>query len=324
MLMSLVVLLSVVVALLTVLVVGLLRSYGEVLRRLHAAGIGAAGSDGADMAAAAPAKTATAATTAPAATTRSASRGGPDPEAADIARRLDPAVPAPRQDGAVLPEIVDVSGVTPAGDAIAVGLRRSEQATMLAFLSSGCTTCSGFWEPLRNGERLTIGNRDVRIVVVTAGSANERPAAVAALAGPDLTVVMSEQAWSHYAVPATPYFVLMDATLGILGEGSALTWTQLVGLMERAVTDRGFNLETAPRRPSAAGRRRRGAADVVDLRGGPEREVRADDALRAAGIVPGDTRLYESPFDAPLDGPLDAELESPEPAGTVPSAERSR
>lgn len=296
MMLSLVVMLSVAVALLTILVIGLLRSYGEVLRRLHEAGLGAEAT-----VAAGSSTLSTAVTAGDSTSDRSSVR-----EAADIARRLDPAVPAPRQNGAVLPEIVDISGVTPAGDAIAVGLRRAEQATMLAFLSSGCTTCSGFWEPLRNGERLTIGNREVRMVVVTAGSANERPAAVAALAGPELTVVMSEQAWSHYAVPATPYFVLLDATLGILGEGSALTWNQLVGLMERAVTDRGFTLSSDTNRHDTD------RSDVVDLRGRAQRELRADDALRAAGILPGDGQLYDFPLDAP------------DSAGQVPTPEPSR
>lgn len=301
MLLSLVVLLSVAVALLTVLVIGLLRSYGEVLRRLHEAGIGAEGAEtgassvGTARLASAARNVGVGSAGSGDSGAMSGSGGGGDPEAADIARRLDPAVPAPRENGAVLPEIVDISGVTPAGDAIAVGLRRSEQATMLAFLSSGCTTCSGFWEPLRRGERLTIGDREIRVVVVTAGAANERPAAVAALAGPDLTVVMSEQAWSHYAVPATPYFVLLDSTLGILGEGSALTWTQLLGLMARAVTDRGFTLSSTVARAAAG--RRRGPADVVDLRGGTQRELRADEALRAAGILPGDERLYQPPLD---------------------------
>ena len=256
---SVVVLLAVVVALLTILVIGLLRSYGEVLRRLHDAGLGV-------------------------------EQARPDDEVADIARRLEAGVAPPRQGEPVVAEVIDVAGVSPHGDAVSVGLARSDHVTMLAFLSSGCATCSGFWASLRSGERLVVGDGDVRVVVVTGGPNNESPRTVAALAGPDLTVVMSDDAWQHYAVPATPYFVLIDGVQGIVGEGSAMGWGQLVGLMERAVGDRGFQL-----RPTTG---------VIDLRHddrGPVRERRADDALLAAGIGPGDRQLYDSPLAAPIE-----------------------
>ena len=279
---ALVVLLAVVVALLTILVVGLLRSYGEVLRRLHEAGIGVD----------APASGGT--------STASAVE-----EAADIARRLDAGVAPPRQgvDEAFLPEVVDVSGVTPDGDAVAVGLRSSGRVTMLAFLSSGCGTCAGFWAALRSGEGLSVNGQDVRLVIVTGGPRNEQPSVVASLAGPDLVVVMSDEAWQHYAVPATPYFVLVDGGQGILGEGSAMGWAQLVGLMERAVRERGFELQTWLTSPGAAGvPAARATADATGGDTGPRREARADAALLAAGIGPGDDQLYRNPLD-PAGGP---------------------
>ncbi len=284
MMVSVVVLLAVVVSLLTVLVIGLLRSYGEVLRRLHEAGL-------------APEGTAAAPNIGANIVANSGASSGSEAEAADIARRLDPAVAPPRQGQSVLPAIVDLAGVSPSGDAVAVGLRGGQRATMLAFLSSGCTTCAGFWEALRRGERLVLGGRDVRLVVVTGGPQHERPTAVAALAGPDLTVVMSDAAWTHYAVPATPYFVLIDAAHGILGEGSALGWAQLIGLMERAVSDRGFSL-SAPSAPSGAvpAGHPSGPIDLRSTERGPLREARTDEVLRKAGILPGDVRLYESPL----------------------------
>ena len=282
MMVSVMVLLAVVVSLLTVLVIGLLRSYGEVLRRLHDAGL-------------APEGTAAASNVA-----NIGASSGSEAEAADIARRLDPAVAPPRQGRSVLPTIVDLAGVSPSGDAVAVGLRGGQRATMLAFLSSGCTTCAGFWEALRRGERLAVGGGDVRIVVVTGGPQHERPTAVAALAGPDLTVVMSDAAWTHYAVPATPYFVLIDAAHGILGEGSALGWAQLIGLMERAVSDRGFSLSATSATSAPSGAVPAGhPSGPIDLRSterGPLREARTDEVLRKAGILPGDVRLYESPL----------------------------
>lgn len=294
MLTSLVVLLAVVVALLTVLVVGLLRSYGEVLRRMHEAGLG---SDATDVASAGSALGATpsGAAAIPSGTSSVDLPPGAD-EATDIARRLDPSVPAPRPGVPPLPEVVDVAGVTPHGDAVAVGVRGSGRLTLLAFLSSGCGTCAGFWAALRTGRGVQVDGRDVTPVVVTGGPANEVSAAVARLAGDGLTVVMSDEAWRHYAVPATPYFVLVDAASGIVGEGSAMTWDQLVGLLGRAVEDRGGDLTIDLRSPTPDGT---GPAVPAGMRGGRAREDRADAALLAAGIRPGDAALHTSPLDAP-------------------------
>lgn len=287
---SLVVLLAVVVAMLTVLVIGLLRSYGEVLRRMHQAGLGADALDDPPAAGGA---------------------AGHD-EAADIARRLDASVPAPPPAGAPSPEVVDVAGVTPSGDAVAVGLRGGDRVTMLAFLSSGCGTCAGFWAALRSGNRLQVDGREVRTVVVTAAPANETPAAVARLAGRDLGVVMSDDAWRHYAVPATPYFVLVDAASGIVGEGSAMTWPQLVGLLGRAVEDRGFELSVEPgdrstdptgshggRSPAGHHAHTMPSGMARSAERQAVREARADAALLAAGIAPGDERLYGAPSEHP-------------------------
>lgn len=292
---ALVVLLAVVVLLLTILVVGLLRSYGEVLRRLHEAGIGVDGQ-------------------VPAAARGTATSASAVEEAADIARRLDAGVAPPRQgvDESFLPEVVDVAGVTPDGDAVGVGLRSSGRVTMLAFLSSGCGTCAGFWAALRAGEGLAVNGQDVRLVVVTGGPRNEQPAVVASLAGPDLVVVMSDEAWQHYAVPATPYFVLVDGGQGILGEGSAMGWSQLVGLLERAVRERGFELQTWTGSSGGSGGSGGGAARGET---GPRREARADAALLAAGIGPGDDQLYRNPLDAP--GGPESEPGNDGPAGVA-------
>lgn len=311
---GLVLLLAVVVAMLTVLVIGLLRSYGEVLRRLHEAGLG--------LEAGGPA--------APTAGAGAPGRGVD--EAADIAGRLDAGVAPPRQGDAEawLPAVVDVVGVTPAGDAVAVGLRGSDRVTMLAFLSSGCGTCANFWAALRNGEQLAVGGRAVRLVVVTGGPQHEAPAAVAALAGAQLTVVMSDDAWQHYAVPATPYFVLLDGAQGILGEGSAMGWAQLVGLLERAVNDRGFDLQSSSSTPASVIDLRpgsapaRGAANPAPVRGA-ERADRVDAALLAAGIGPGDEQLYRAPFDpGPGPGPGSAAPAGPpvKPPASSPAADQ--
>lgn len=261
--------LAVVVLLLVVLVIGLLRSYGDVLRRLHELGSPLEG-------------------------------GGLLDDHAAIGARLAGGVtppPSPHA-GATGRGAQDLSGVTPHGSAVAVGVAGRPGVTLLAFLSSGCGTCGAFWEALRRGRRLEVGGGALRTVVVTAGTERESPTTVGGLAGPDVTVVMSTSAWTDYAVPATPYFVLVDGVAGVVGEGSALGWEQLAGLVGRAAGDAGFVLDlsegsAAPARPNAAT--------------GRVQEERVDEALRAAGIGPGDPRLFDSSLgDVPLSPAKDA------------------
>ena len=52
------------------------------------------------------------------------------------------------------------------------------------------------------------------------------------------STVMSNAAWADYRVPASPYFVLVDGRAGVIGEGSAASFAQLRGVLERALSDR--------------------------------------------------------------------------------------
>src|ERR1700759_3437137 len=79
---------------------------------------------------------------------------------AEILRRLGPAeaegdagagVPSPPAAPARPPgaPAVPVAGPTPAGDALALDFGAAARGpTLLAFLTSGCATCAGFWETL--------------------------------------------------------------------------------------------------------------------------------------------------------------------------------
>ena len=134
-------------------------------------------------------------------------------------------------------------------------------ATLLAFLTSGCATCAGFWETLGQA-----GLPDgVRTVVVAHGAERERPARLRKLAPPGIPVVMSSQAWLDYGVPAAPYFVLVDGS--IRGEGAAATWSALSSLVGDAIED---------------------ARET----GGTARAHRVDRTLEAAGIGPDHPSLY--------------------------------
>lgn len=189
---------------------------------------------------------------------------------AEILRRLEtrgaeealtPSAPE-REPGAAAAAL---AGPTPTGDAIQLEFDQVQgQPTLLAFLTSGCGTCAGFWETL--GEpRLPDG---VRTIVVTHGSERERPAALRELATPGIPVVMSSQAWSDYQVPAAPYFVLVDGT--IRGEGVATTWRAVGSLVSDAVADL----------------RHSGGSDGTARAGAVERR------LAAAGIGPDHPSLY--------------------------------
>jgi len=112
----------------------------------------------------------------------------------------------------------------------------------------------------------------LRVVVVAKGPESESPAELARLTGDaGLDVVLSSSAWTAWAVPGSPYFVLVDrASGGVLGEGTAGSWVQVASLLALSQRDRG----SAP----GAGARRY--------------ESEVDHALREAGILPGDASLF--------------------------------
>jgi len=190
-------------------------------------------------------------------------RLGPDAESPRVSDPPPPQRPATRRAAPAL------TGVSPAGDAVALDFARAgEQITLLAFLTTGCGTCAGFWETLAE-PRLP---RDVQTVIVTRGSDRESPARVRALAPPEIPVVMSSEAWDAYEVAGAPYFVLLSDS--VLGEGMAATWQAVASLVSDAVAEE------------------RSAEPPHGVSGGELRARRMDDTLAAAGIGPGHPSLY--------------------------------
>jgi hypothetical protein len=267
--------LGVVVGLLGVLVVGLLRSHADVLRALHDLGIGED-----DLAAAGSAEG-----------RRSIGRRTTR-TTGEV--RMVPGVAAPG-DSSSLGRLVDVSGVDPHGGAVHVGIDGSRGMTLLAFLSAGCSTCRDFWRAFGTDEVEQVPGRDTRVVVVTRGPEEESPSEVAALASDRVTTVMSSAAWDDYDVPVSPYFLLIDGSRGVVGEGAGGSWAQVVDLLRKAAADAGLVLDDEGGRPRFTRR---------DLLVGRDRELRADRELAAAGIEPGSPELY-APLHAvpPGDGP---------------------
>lgn len=202
------------ILLLGVLVVGLLRSHGDVLRRLHRldAGTGTAGPGGA-----------------------SAARTGP----ADGSFATGPAdlVLASRPAPAT-----HVSGRTLDGDAVSLAVG-SGRDVLLAFLSGGCESCLPFWEAIREGAPVPGG---AELVVVAQGAERESASLLRRLAPQGVPLVLSSEAWEDYDVPGSPHLVYLDGATGaVTGEGTAGSWDQVVSMLQRALDDR--------RQASAAG-----------------------------------------------------------------------
>jgi hypothetical protein len=219
---------TVVVALLTLLVGGLLRSHAEILRRLHALGAGL------------------------------------DPEGPG--RTMSPHVDPRTAGSETFAAAADLDGAGLHDDAVHVSVVGARRRTLLAFLSSGCLTCQGFWEAFADGRGLDL-SADIRLVVVTKDGGEESISALRRLAPPHLPVVMSSAAWVDYRVPGSPYFVLVDGQDGrVRGEGTGANWDQVKNLLRQALDDSH----------------------------GDGREVRIDRELLAQGLAPGDPSLYRT------------------------------
>ncbi|HET9689726.1 MAG TPA: hypothetical protein VFP61_01130 [Acidimicrobiales bacterium] len=237
------------VALLGVLVVGLLRSNAELHRAFHSLGV--------DLGTDTPAGD------------REASRATP----ISLTPRPTPA----RPDAGDVPDLV---GTTPGGDGVGLAVGGARHDTLIAFLTTGCSTCKAFWQVIGAGPAEVPGG--ARLVVVTRGAEAESPAAVAALAGAT-PVVMSTEAWQRYDVPYAPYFVYVSGPGSrVLGEGAAATWDAMTTLIRGALAD-STPATSAPGAPVPAVPK--AAADAA-------REARIDRDLAAAGILPGDPRLH--------------------------------
>ena len=256
---AIVVALALVVALLTVLVVGLLRSHAEILSSLHELG---AGRD--DL----PASRSAVPSQIPA--------DGPQP-GRDF--QVMPQVPSP-PDRVAFGGSADIAGLGPRGDeALTVRINGVEHDTIVAFLSSGCLTCQKFWDAFRKPRKLGLPP-GTRLVVVTKGPEAESVSAVAQLAPNGIPTIMSSAAFVDYDVPGSPYFVQVHGPTGkVRGEGTGPDWDQVSSLLNQASGDADMTATLAGNVVAKPG------ADA-------ERETRIDRELYAAGIEPGDASLH--------------------------------
>ncbi|MGI8710655.1 MAG: hypothetical protein ACR2LA_06655 [Acidimicrobiales bacterium] len=247
-----------VIAVLGLLVVGLLRSHAEILKRLHDLG---AGIEPGAAEAPSPARPES---TSP----RPGSPGYP----------VMPQVPSPpdRED---FTGAADIVGVAPDGsETVSVRVVGAGHDTIVAFLSSGCLTCQRFWDAFRKPRKLRLP-AGARLVVVTKGPDGDSASAVAGLAPPGFPTVMSSEAFVDYDVPGSPYFVFVHGPTGrVRGEGTGPDWDQVSALLSQAGGDAELTAALAPNA-------------VAKPDADTEREARIDRELYDAGILPGDPSL---------------------------------
>jgi hypothetical protein len=220
---------------------------------------------------------------------------------ADILRRLavleegggaQPSAPsAPAVGGLEVLTSHEISGLTLAGDAVVLSFGAGSPVTLLAFLTSGCASCAPLWASM--GEAPAFETPAERIVIVTHDASRESPERVRGLAPSGVEVVMASAAWEDYAVPASPHFVLTDGAGGILGRGAALSWSQLLTMVDDARAD-AAGAAGAAGATGAAGSPGAGGADAMPARTTAERAARSAQTLRGAGIGPGHPSLYPS------------------------------
>lgn len=265
---TLVVLEGVVVAILAFLVLGLLKSHAEILRRLHELGV-------------------------------------PVEESSHRHEAL-PDVAVSLGDRPRVAE--DVVGETPDGEAVAISVTGAPHRSLLAFLSSGCATCADFWRVFARPETLALP-ADTRVVVVTRGPELESVTAIREVAPAATTVVMSTETWERYAVPGSPYFVLVDGATGaVAGAGTGTSWTQVQSLMDQALADRTALYDRGDRGGRGPrldrGRDRDGGDQTLRRRRTDRDRMDTDDAeLLAAGIGPGHPSLFPDEKDSPPSPP---------------------
>jgi hypothetical protein len=169
----------------------------------------------------------------------------------------------------------DLAGESVRGEVLTSRVVGVEHDSVLLFLSSGCASCAVFWEELAAPVPLPSGTR---LVVVTQGDDGDSRTALAELAPSGIDVIMSTQAWRDYEVPGSPHVVFVEGRSGRLrGEGTGQSWGQVAQLLAQATGDATYlsgARATKPRRDA-------------------ETEAQVDRELMAAGILPGDPRLYE-------------------------------
>jgi hypothetical protein len=193
----------------------------------------------------------------------------------DLQFRLTPAAPSAAPE---FGEAHDIVGESLTGEVVSARVADVDNDTLLLFLSSGCASCEQFWTELRDPGAMPA---NTRVLVVPQSAEDESVDELRRLATPDLDVVLSTQAWRDYEVPGSPHVVYVNGRSGrVRGEGTGQSLDQVRRMLARSTGDARLAM------PQPAGPTAKSARDT-------EHEAVVDRELLAAGILPGDPRLYE-------------------------------
>jgi hypothetical protein len=107
---------------------------------------------------------------------------------------------------------------------------------LVAFLGTTCFTCLDIWRDMieagDDARTVAAGDDVASVMIVLKGREHENLGKARALAAETaVPVVFSTQAWTDLEVPGSPYFTLIaTADARVVGAGSAQTWEQLRSL----------------------------------------------------------------------------------------------
>lgn len=195
---SLVIALSLIVIFLLTLIIGLMRSHADVLRKLDSLGVRL-------------------------------------DSTSDTSHQVDL---APRKSQALAGQSLsstEISGVTPEGESVAISLEVGDKPTLIGFLSTTCSSCSVFWERFTSST-VELPSGIYRVILVTLSPDEESPTRATNLRRGSADAIMSSKAWQDFGVPGAPYFVLVNGGQ-LLGEGTAATVDALTQFLDDASGD---------------------------------------------------------------------------------------
>ena len=188
---------AVVIGLLTILVAGLLRSHGEILKRLHALGAGL------------------------------------DETVPDSTRSFATLPPSPEGFGAAF----DVDGTGLRDDAVHVSVVGTRHQTLFAFLSSGCLTCHTFWTAFADRAALDLPDDLRLVVVVKDAAEESISALRRIAPPHVSVVMSSAAWDDYRVPGSPYFVLVDGRAARVRGEGTGASWDQVWNLLRQAADD---------------------------------------------------------------------------------------
>jgi len=180
--------------------------------------------------------------------------------------RLAEGIPAPP--AASVADAVDVVGTTLEGDAVKIAVAGAPGSTLLAFLSSGCIGCGAFWEALGDGPEVPGGARVVIVTKDTELESPSKLLELAPDGVP--LVMSSDAWERYGVAGSPYFVLVDGPSSAVRGEGTATSWPQVASLLRDAMRDAALHEERDLRvKADAAERLARADAELASAGIGP-------------------------------------------------------